>query len=162
MSDPMKVHPVTGVILQDEHGYEVPDPQPMQVRTGFKRPETLAEQVQRLVRGAISRQAEEAGMETFEDSEDFDVESDSEPNTPYEEFFDPVLGKSLTPREFQAHEAIYRDRYLRAQQEYFSALDRAEVLRKGGRAGNRPSSESGAGAVSEEAAPSVPPTNTKK
>lgn len=114
----------------DENGHEVPDQEPVHIPAGFRRPESLAEQVQRLVRGAISRQAELAGHESFEEAEDFDVDDESEPTTPYETFFDPVLGKELTPQEFKANEAVYRRRYLEAQRDYFRSLDRAEAVHR--------------------------------
>lgn len=142
----------TGEILPprlDDRGREVPDPRPMQIPAGFKRPETLAEQVQRLVRTTISRRAQEEGFETFEESEDFDVDDDVDPSTPYETFFDPVLGQEITPAEFREHEAIYRKRYLEAQREYFASLDRQEVLT---RTPTRPSKKKGA----SEAAPPAP------
>lgn len=109
-------------------GHEIPDPDPMVMPAGFRRPETLAEQVQRLVRTHISREAAEAGAETFEESEDFDVDDDMEPTTPYETFFDPVLGKELTPQEFKHNEQIYRKQYLQAQQNYFRMMDRQEAI----------------------------------
>ena len=110
-------------------GHEVPDPTPKALPVGFKRPETLAEQVQRLVRTSVSEHAAAHGMETFEEAEDFDTE-DEDPFTPYETHFDPILGKDLSPAEFRAAEARYRQRYLDAQREYFARLDRHEVLRR--------------------------------
>lgn len=133
-----------GVVLQDEYGHEVPDPTPVEMPLGFKRPETLAEQVQRLVRGEISRRAQDAGEETFEDSEDFDVDGDDgDPTTPYEEFFDPVLGRGYTAQELREHEQVIRSRYLAAQKTYFDEMDRMEVLKGEGR-GSRPSPRDGA------------------
>lgn len=98
-------------------GHEVLDPTPIAVPAGFKRPETLAEQVQRLVRTHISREAAESGYETFEESEDFDVDDDFDPSTPYEEIFDPVLGRGVTPDEFIRNEQRYRQLYLDKQRE---------------------------------------------
>lgn len=112
----------------NEDGHEVGDPDPISLPAGFKIPETLAMQVQRLVRSHISRQAAEAGFETFEEAEDFEVGDDNDPSTPYETFFDPVLGAEITPTEFKANEAVYRHRYLRAQQDYFRSLDRTQAM----------------------------------
>lgn len=115
----------------DEKGREIPDPTPVTIPAGFKRPETLAEQVQRLVRTHISREAAERGFETFDEANDFDVDDDPvDPSTPYETFFDPVLGKELTPLEFQQHEQVYRQRYLEAQRAYFEQHDRMQVLQR--------------------------------
>lgn len=115
----------------DENGHEVPDPRPMQIPAGFKRPETLQEQVQRLIRGEMSRRAAEQGMETFEESEDFDIDDDAmDPRTPYEAIFDPVLGKEVTPQEMHERGHVYRERFLKAQAEYFAEQDRqAEIFR---------------------------------
>lgn len=115
----------------NEDGHEVGDPDPIALPAGFKIPETLAMQVQRLVRSHISRQAAEAGFETFEEAEDFEVGDDNDPSTPYETFFDPVLGAEITPTEFKANEAVYRHRYLRAQQDYFRSLDRTQAMQRG-------------------------------
>lgn len=86
--------------MQDENGHEIPDPRPLAMPSGFRRPETLAEQVQRLVRRQLSGAAEEAGYETFEEANDFDLADDPvDPSTPFEPFFDPVLGVELTPHD---------------------------------------------------------------
>lgn len=114
----------------DKNGHEIPDPQPIAIPAGFKRPETLAEQVQRLVRTQVSQLAQARGAETFEESEDFDVDDELDPHTPYETFFDPVLGKDLSPAEFRANEQAIRRKYLDAQREYFNTLDRAETLQR--------------------------------
>lgn len=135
----VKVDEETGEVLLDVRGgsprltpdgHEVPDPRPVAVPVGFKRPETLAEQVQRLVRGAISRQAEEAGAETFEEAEDFDVGDDFDPTTPYETIFDPVLQKEVTPDEFRRNEMLYRKQYLQKQQEQFRQMDLEEAIKE--------------------------------
>lgn len=112
----------------DEFGHEIPDPKPVAIPAGFKRPETLAEQVQRLVRTSISRQAAEQGFETFEESEDFDVDDEFDPSTPYETFFDPVLGRDISPQEFKANEQAYRAQYLKAQAEYYARVDQEHIL----------------------------------
>jgi len=109
--------PETGELYLDNlygeaPGRERPDPKPLEIPSGMKRPETLAEQVQRLVRTQISEEAAAQGFETFEESEDFDVDDDiSDPSTPYEVVFDPVLGQEISPAEFRANQVIYRKRY---------------------------------------------------
>lgn len=112
----------------DEFGREILDPTPVSIPAGFKRPETMEERVQRLVRTQLSAEAAAKGEETFEESEDFEVGDDFDPSTPYETFFDPTLGINVTPQEFAKHEPTYRKRYLKAQQEYFSTMDREGVL----------------------------------
>lgn len=69
----------------NERGHEVPDPTPVEWPAGVRRPETLTEQIQRMVRVAVSQQAAAAGMETFEEADDFDIEDeDGDPTSPYE------------------------------------------------------------------------------
>lgn len=95
-------------------GVENTDPTPLRLPLGFKRPETLAEQVQRLVRTHISRTAEDQGFESFEESEDFDVDDDlGDPTTPYEVVFDPVLRREVSPAEFDRNRDAYREEYQR-------------------------------------------------
>lgn len=132
----------------DEFGHEVPDPTPLQIPSGFKRPETLAEQVQRLVRGAISRQAAEQGFETFEESEDFDLPDDpDDPSTPYEEYFDPTLGRAITVQEFRDNFEVYKERFVRAEMAAWRAMDQSEALRR-----RRPRDEPGASRAASERA----------
>jgi len=111
----------------DDNGHEVPDPTPLRIPGGFKRPETLQEQVARLVRGSISREAEAAGYETFEESEDFDVDDEFDPRTPFETIFDPVLGE-VTPHDLQKFEGEYRRKYMALQQSAFEAEDKASEI----------------------------------
>lgn len=109
--------------MLDKNGHEIPDPTPLSLPLHFKRPETLAEQVQRLVRTHVSAAAAAAGAETFEEAEDFDVGDDIDPTSPYEEHFDPILGKGITAEEFRQNEKVYRKRYLDAQKAYTDHID---------------------------------------
>lgn len=108
----------TGEVIQimDDHGHEIPDPRPMTVPAGFKRPETLAEQIKRLVRNQISREAADREMETFEEADDFDVDDEFDPSTPYEVFFDPVLEREVSPEEFLRNKEGYIKRYEKAHE----------------------------------------------
>lgn len=114
----------------DPDGHEIPDGKPLTLPSGFRRPETLAEQVQRLVRTHVSMEAARTGRESFEESEDFDVGDDEAPSTPYEEQFDPVLGRAITPDEFRRFESIYRERMLKNQAQDFAKSDLAEAVRR--------------------------------
>lgn len=68
---------------------EKPDPRPKEMPVGFKRPPTLQEQVQRLVRSEQLRMyAEQTDQETFEEAEDFNVGDDYDPQSPWEEQFE--------------------------------------------------------------------------
>lgn len=108
--------------------YEHPDPKPMALPSGFRRPETLAEQVRRLVRSdRFAQHADQQGFETFEEADDFDVEDDPpDPSTPFEPFFDPGLGRETTP-----HEVIRnRDGYARETETRQEARKRAKEAKQ--------------------------------
>lgn len=127
----LAIDPETGELreLQDENGWEIPDPEPVAIPSGFKRPETLAEQVRRLVRSErFNEELKAAGVETFDEADDFEVDEDFDPSTPFETFFDPVLGKDITPMEFKEREAEYRDRYVKAQAAFFDQVDRDNIM----------------------------------
>lgn len=62
----------------NERGEELPDPTPVEIPAGCQRPETLNEQIARLVRTQMSVLAGQRGLETFEESFDFDVDDDDE------------------------------------------------------------------------------------
>lgn len=97
----------------DEHGRELLDPTPLALPTGFKRPETLSEQIQRMVRTHLSQAAAEQGFETFEESEDFDCgEDDIDPRTPFEMDFDPVLGREVSAQMLRDNPDAYREEYV--------------------------------------------------
>lgn len=114
----------------DADGNEVLDRTPIAIPAGFKRPESLQEQIQRCVRHSLSEMSAAAGGETFEEADDFEVDDEVDPASPYETFFDPVLGRDFTPREFQEREQEIREKYLRAQQQYFDDMDRMEAVKK--------------------------------
>lgn len=74
-------------------GSEIPDPTPVAPPVGYKRQPTMVEHIRNMVRSERLRQEAEAmGMDTFEESEDFDVgDDDDDPHTPYENDFDPPI-----------------------------------------------------------------------
>lgn len=76
----------------DGHGREVLDPTPMAPPIGYTRQVPLHLQIREMVRSEALRQAAEAeGMESFEEADDFDVDDDFDPRTPFENEFDPSL-----------------------------------------------------------------------
>lgn len=86
----------------DEYGREVLDPNPAAMPLGFKRPESLADTIRRLIRHEVSQAAQESGDETFEDADDFDVDDDpADPSTPYEMNFDQEAYPRKEFRTFQ-------------------------------------------------------------
>lgn len=70
--------------MLNEKGWEVPDPRPMERPIGWTEPESLQSMIARLIRTEVSRQASQAGAETFEEADDFDVDDDPELRSPYE------------------------------------------------------------------------------
>jgi len=74
-----------------KRGKEIVDGTPLQPPLGYKKQESLHEQIRRMV---VSEQlrlaAEQAGMETFEEADDFDVGDDLDPTSPFEEVFEGV------------------------------------------------------------------------
>lgn len=63
---------------------EYPDPTPVEVPLGFKRPPTLQEEIQRIIRAQLSEHAQSRGFETFEEADDFNIDEDPDPLSPYE------------------------------------------------------------------------------
>lgn len=64
--------------------HEFPDPTPVEMPLGFKRPPSLQEEIQRLIRVQMSQLAQEDGYESFEEADDFEVDEDPDPLSPYE------------------------------------------------------------------------------
>lgn len=73
-------------------GLEIPDPTPVAIPAGFKKPDSLQDLVRRFVAVQMSAAAVDQGMESFEEANDFDVdEPDFEDRpTKYEEMADEV------------------------------------------------------------------------
>lgn len=121
----------------DENGREIPDPIAVEVPAGFKRPETLQEQIRRLVRSEqFNQSVSEQGMETFEEAEDFEIDDDMfDPHSPYEEVFDPILGRGITLQEFHENQGVYEKRFIKAEQEAYKKMELSEALRARPKAG---------------------------
>lgn len=81
----------------DDSGYEVLDSVPMAPPVRFNKEENMFDIHRRLIREELSRMAGENGDETFEEADDFDVEDDFDPRTPWEGEFDPTL-REMTMR----------------------------------------------------------------
>lgn len=95
------VHPVTGEVIQVTEsfapkpttarhidGREYLDPTQIAPPIGYTRQKSLAEQIREMVRSENLRHlAEQAGHESFEEADDFEME-DFDPTSPYEEVFD--------------------------------------------------------------------------
>lgn len=126
----------------DDNGHEIPDPRPLAIPAGMRRPETLAEQVARLVRSESLRRSAGDEYESFEESDDFDVDDDFDPSTPWETFFDPNLGRDVSqadlagtsgpgardPEVISKRSNAWKERYVKAQKRFFEAEDRVRDL----------------------------------
>ena len=70
-------------------GHEIPDSVPLAGSLGQRRARSIRDNVVEILRSEKWREAmEENGEETFEEADDFDVDDDFDPSTPYEEFFE--------------------------------------------------------------------------
>lgn len=77
-----------------DYAYEVPDPTPVAPPVGYKKQPSMVEYIRDMVRSEKLRQeAEAAGYETFEESEDFDVGDDNDPTSPWENEYDPPISE---------------------------------------------------------------------
>lgn len=121
----------TGEVRLDEFGREIPDPTPVELPVGFKQQETIAQMVARLVRKDVSEYAARNDQETFDEADDFTLdEEDFDPHTPYEESFDPTLGRDITPADFKDPEKRIhlRNLYLEAEKNKMRAEARQEAI----------------------------------
>jgi len=80
-------------------GSEIPNPRRPSVPAGWRPPEPLTELVQRLVRTELSRQAAAEGAETFEESDDFEVDEDAD------DFISAYEIRDMVPEAVQADPA---------------------------------------------------------
>lgn len=122
-------------------GREKPDPTPMSAALGKRRAKSIRDNVVEILRSEKWREAmEENGEETFEEADDFDVDDDFDPSTPYEEFFEGEYA------------------YLRSQR-LEEAKTETKKARRGRQAAPRDAEKSGiepAKANAPEPAPTVP------
>lgn len=90
----------------NDRGRELLDSTPMAPPVGYKPQPSMVEIIRaQIVSEKLAREAEELGLETFEEADDFDVEDDYDPSTPYEEMFDP---EPPSPRYETAQETLDR------------------------------------------------------
>lgn len=62
----------------NEKGEQIPDPTPVEVPLRFTRPAGFTEEVLRVMREEMSRRAQEAGQESFEEADDFFTDDDDD------------------------------------------------------------------------------------
>lgn len=82
--------PVVNKLSSYVNGLEVPDPNPLEAPIGFKKPMSMNDRIRQMIRSEQLRMAaDQSGMETFEEADDFDIGDDYDPHSPFEEVFDP-------------------------------------------------------------------------
>lgn len=98
----------------DKYGKELPDPVPMAPPVGFMQTPPLKDLIRQMVRDERFRMAaEEAGADTFEESEDFDTGEDGpDPQTPYELEFDPEFVEKKEDYAAMLKGPAYYEQYL--------------------------------------------------
>lgn len=72
----------------DADGFEHPDPRPVELPTRLRMPQRQVDRVRSIIRQELSDEARVRGVETFQESDDFEMD-DVEPFSPYEEVFEP-------------------------------------------------------------------------
>lgn len=87
--DPLTPTPLEEYI--NEQGHECPNPVPVAPPVGFVKQPSMVEHIRDMVRSELlRREVVSAGVESFDEADDFDMEDDPiDPHTPYEKFFDP-------------------------------------------------------------------------
>lgn len=91
--------------LLDPLGRELCDPTPMAPPVGYNPQPTLVEQMRMMIQGERLRLAAlEAGYETFEEADDFELDEDPFPRSPHEEdeFSTPVRELKKRQRDAEA------------------------------------------------------------
>lgn len=138
----------TGKPMEPGRGREIPDPNPLSIPAGFRKPETLASQIARLVKRQKMEDDDQVD-ETWEDALDFDIDDDFDPTSPWETVYDPDLGREVSQAEYAAalprmkEELEARLRNHARAFEFDKALqDREEALKRGEGVSPSPSSES--------------------
>lgn len=85
--------------LSADGRFEYPDPVPMEPPLGYTDPPDISQMIKQMVRNELlMSKLDAAGLETFEESDDFDVEDDPiDPLTPYERVFEAPPAKAGVP-----------------------------------------------------------------
>lgn len=103
-------HAISNKFGRYKDGQEMVDGRPMAVPSSLKAAPSTAELMQQVIRNErVQQQLNDAGYETFEESEDFDVDDDMDPMTPYEDCFEPEDLEELVRRELagkQLHDEL--------------------------------------------------------
>lgn len=106
---------------RDALGRELLDPVPVAPPVGWFKQPSMFDQVRDMVRGEHLRMyAEAQGAETFDEANDFDVEDDLHPVSPYEAEFEPL-------QDLQARrQSEFREQFLKEREARYIARKRRE------------------------------------
>lgn len=91
-------------------GREYPNPVPMEAPIGFVPMKPLHEQIREMVLREIGSQAETEGFESLEESDDFEIGEDFDPQSPWELDFEPTAPWPGNPEVIAAEEAALKSR----------------------------------------------------
>lgn len=80
---------------------ETPDPTPLEA-VGLPAPPTVEEQIRQWVRYEVAQHAMATGEGTFEDEDDFELDDDELPRSPYEEHYLDLVSEDIPSSEDQA------------------------------------------------------------
>lgn len=111
----------------NDKGEEICDPRPMEMPIGFKRPMPLADEIRMMLQKSIQQELEEAGVESFEDADDFELE-DEDMSSPWEEQFDQ--GRVWT-REAEIRSGIVKEADYEAAKRIVREFERNHGADKG-------------------------------
>lgn len=125
-----------GKLLEPGRGREIPDPNPMAIPAGFKKPESLADTIRRLKR--LGDLDDDTEVDSYDDSLDFLVDDDFDPSSPWETMYDPELEREVTHAEYAAALPRLREELAVRYRNHLRAtaldrqLDEADEARKRG------------------------------
>jgi len=84
------------------------DPTPMSPPIGYVRAPSMIDRIRDMVRHEMSTAAQTSGFESFEEAEDFDVDDEYDPASPWEMMFEPDTPAEMRAR-LEADLPKYRD-----------------------------------------------------
>lgn len=114
-----------GLSAYNQLGQEVPDPRPVALPVGFKRPKTVQETIKDLLRNEDLKKALAVHeLDTFEEADDFNTgEPDPMSGTPYEDCFEPDI-PGLAAREQEIRAGAVLDRPMEKKRKASYMVDR--------------------------------------
>lgn len=99
----------------NEVGQEMLDPKPVALPIGYKNPPSLEERIRSMISVTLSRQAAEAGAESFDEANDFDVADGDDEKFPDEDDKFAVNDPNVK-NAFEREEPVVRERINKAKE----------------------------------------------